>query len=186
MKFLALTLLLGMLPALAEPPATAGSVLVPYSGESIPGVDTSTLIGKVMTGYQGWFNTPGDGADLGWTHWARDGSKLFAPGNVTVDLWPDMSEASPSERFETGFKHADGSTAVVFSSHHRRYLSSAISNGCRTTGLMALSSSVSLTACLANEATIKTSSSHTLAREPTAMGELMRLCMTFPVCAKMR
>ncbi len=24
-----------------------------------------------MCGYQGWFNCDGDGADLGWTHWAH-------------------------------------------------------------------------------------------------------------------
>ena len=93
--------------------------LVPYRGESVKGVDTRTLQGKVMAGYQGWFNCPGDGAGLGWTHWARSGSKPFAPGNITVDLWPDMSEASASERFPTGFKHANGETAFVFSSHNR-------------------------------------------------------------------
>jgi hypothetical protein len=57
--------------------------LVPYSKTSVKGVDTTTLQGKVMAGYQGWFNTPTDGAKLGWTHWARAGSKPFAPGNVT-------------------------------------------------------------------------------------------------------
>ena len=49
----------------------------------------------------------------------RSGSKPFAPGNVTVDLWPDMSEATAAERFPTGFKHANGETAFVFSSHNR-------------------------------------------------------------------
>ncbi|QTN32023.1 xylosidase/arabinosidase [Akkermansiaceae bacterium] len=93
--------------------------LVPFRGENIRGVDTTTLRGKVMTGYQGWFNCPDDGAGLGWTHWARNTSKPFAPGNVTVDLWPDMSEATASERFPTGFKHADGETAYVFSSYNR-------------------------------------------------------------------
>jgi hypothetical protein len=93
--------------------------LVPYTGESLKGVDTKTLTGKIMVGYQGWFNTPDDGAGLGWTHWARDRAKPLAPGNVTVDLWPDMSEYAPSERYPTGFKHADGQPAVVFSSHNR-------------------------------------------------------------------
>ncbi|MGB6221370.1 glycoside hydrolase family 71/99-like protein [Haloferula sp.] len=93
--------------------------LKPYTGPSVNGVDRTTLEGKVMAGYQGWFNCPDDGAGLGWTHWARNGSKPFAPGNVTVDLWPDMSEATPGERFSTGFKHANGEPAVVFSSHNR-------------------------------------------------------------------
>ncbi|QDU06673.1 hypothetical protein [Gimesia aquarii] len=83
-------------------------------------VDCSTLTGKVMVGYQGWFNCADDGANLGWKHWARNRRKPFAPGNVTVDLWPDVSELDPDERFATGFKHADGSTAEVFSSANRK------------------------------------------------------------------
>jgi hypothetical protein len=93
--------------------------LSPYNGPSILGVDTSTLTGKVMAGYQGWFNCEGDGAGLGWTHWARNRSKQFGPGNINVDLWPDMSELSASERFTSGFKLADGRPAEVFSSFHR-------------------------------------------------------------------
>ncbi len=105
----------------AVPPIVEESFdpLVPYAGESRKGVDTQTLEGKIMAGYQGWFNTPEDGAGLGWTHWARSGSKPFGPGNVTVDLWPDMSEYTASERYVTAFKHANGEPAVVFSSHHR-------------------------------------------------------------------
>jgi len=68
------------------------NVLKPYDGPSVTGADRNTLTGKVMTGYQGWFNCEGDGANLGWTHWARDRRKTFGPGNVTVDLWPDVSE----------------------------------------------------------------------------------------------
>lgn len=104
----------------AEPPiAEHFQPLAPYTGVSKTAVDTKTLTGKIMTGYQGWFNTPQDGADLGWTHWAGNANKPFAPGNVTVDLWPDMSEYSASERYVTGFKHADGQPATVFSSHNR-------------------------------------------------------------------
>lgn len=83
-------------------------------------VDRTTLKGKVMVGYQGWFNCAGDGADLGWTHWAKNGRKPFAPGNVSVDLWPDVSELGPEERFKTGFKYSDGSSAEVFSSANRQ------------------------------------------------------------------
>ncbi len=83
-------------------------------------VDRSTLTGKVMVGYQGWFNCEGDGANLGWTHWARNRSKPFGPGNVTVDLWPDVSELDADERYATGFKHADGRVAEVFSSGNRK------------------------------------------------------------------
>ena len=83
-------------------------------------VDTSTLNGKVMVGYQGWFNCEGDGAKLGWRHWASDRKQPFGPGNVTVDLWPDVSELDSDERYATGFKHANGSTAEVFSNGNRK------------------------------------------------------------------
>jgi len=87
---------------------------------TIQEVDRSTLTGKVMVGYQGWFNCEGDGAELGWTHWSRNRRKSFGPGNVTVDLWPDVSELDEDERFLTGFKNADGSNADVFSSGNRK------------------------------------------------------------------
>ncbi len=111
-------LLSGILPQCLT--AAAPDPLKPYDGPSVRGVDTSTLTGKVMTGYQGWFNCEGDGAGLGWTHWARNRSKPFAPGNVTVDLWPDMSELTAGERHTTGFKLADGRPAEVFSSYNRQ------------------------------------------------------------------
>ena len=82
-------------------------------------VDRSTLVGKVMCGYQGWFTCEGDGAEIGWKHWAANRREPFAPGNVTVDLWPDVSEYDSSELYDTGFKHVDGSTARVFSSWNR-------------------------------------------------------------------
>lgn len=76
-----------------------------------------SLLGKVLCGYQGWFNCPGDGADRGWVHWSRRGSS-FGPGTATVDLWPDVSELGPTERFATGFTNAAGKPAEVFSSFH--------------------------------------------------------------------
>ncbi|MEX1115192.1 MAG: glycoside hydrolase family 71/99-like protein [Akkermansiaceae bacterium] len=80
-----------------------------------PRVDASTLTGKVMCGYQGWFNTPGDGMGLGWRHYhhPKDG---FEPGAAGIEFWPDMTEFAPHERFDTPFRHADGRVAQVFSS----------------------------------------------------------------------
>ncbi len=95
------------------------AVLTGYTGPTVVGVDTRTLNGKIMTGYQGWFNAEGDGAGLGWTHWARNRLEPFGPGNVTIDLWPDMTEYGPGERFTTQFRHADGRQAEVFSSYNR-------------------------------------------------------------------
>jgi hypothetical protein len=42
-----------------------------------------------------------------------------APGTVRVDLWPDLSEFGPDERFATDLVHADGRRADVFSSHRQ-------------------------------------------------------------------
>lgn len=77
-----------------------------------------TLTGKIMCGYQGWFNCPGDGTSRGWVHWGA-GNK-FEPGFCTVDWWPDMSEYDADEKFATGFKYADNSTAYVFSSYKQK------------------------------------------------------------------
>ncbi len=92
--------------------------LRPYAGPSVKGVDTSTLTGKVMCGYQGWFNAQGDGAERGFVHWTKRHGPLV-PGNAKIDLWPDVSELGADERFATGFHHADGSVAEVFSSFKR-------------------------------------------------------------------
>ena len=82
-------------------------------------VNTGTLTGKVMCGYQGWFNCEGDGADRGWVHWTK-GRGPLAPGNAKIDLWPDLSEFTPEERFATEFRHADGRPAEVFSSFKKQ------------------------------------------------------------------
>jgi hypothetical protein len=89
--------------------------LKPYNGISVKGVDKSTMTGKVLCGYQGWFTCPGDGSARGWFHW---GSDVFKPGNCNTDLWPDMTEYSDDECFPTSFKYPDGSPAYVFSSMH--------------------------------------------------------------------
>ena len=78
-------------------------------------VDSSTLTGKVMCGYQGWFACEGDGAERGWAHWTK-GRGPLSPANAKIDLWPDVTGFGADERFATGFKHADGRTAEVFSS----------------------------------------------------------------------
>lgn len=81
-------------------------------------VDTTTLRGKVMCGYQGWFNAESDGAGRGWFHWTKDGGPP-ASGKMKVDLWPDMSELGPDERFPTPLTNAAGRRMEVFSSYRR-------------------------------------------------------------------
>jgi hypothetical protein len=90
----------------------------PYDGPTAAGVDRSTLTGKVMCGYQGWFTTPGDGSGRGWRHYPGRGA--FKPGSCGIDLWPDVSELDNDEKYATPFRHADGRVAQVFSSHNRK------------------------------------------------------------------
>lgn len=73
----------------------------------------TSLEGLVMTGYQGWFNTPGDGKGLKWKHYEKNGK--FMPGQCSIDLWPDMTEYR--DRYDTEFRLPDGRVAQVFSSH---------------------------------------------------------------------
>ena len=88
----------------------------PYKGPVVHGVDTTTLTGKVMCGYQGWFGAAGDNTNGsgGWRHWCRYKGPP-SDTNITVDLWPDVSELDPDERFATDFM-LDGKQADVFSS----------------------------------------------------------------------
>ncbi len=83
-------------------------------------VDTTTIRGKVYCGYQGWFRCPGDGADLKWIHWSR-GQQPPSATTMTVDMWPDMSEYGPDERYPVpGFTYPDGAPATLFSSCNSR------------------------------------------------------------------
>jgi hypothetical protein len=78
--------------------------------------DFSSLEGKVFCGYQGWFRAPGDGSGMSWVHYGP-GAKM-GPGSCTFDLWPELSEFGPSERFVSPFRFEDQSPAELFSSVH--------------------------------------------------------------------
>ena len=75
---------------------------------------SNSVEGKVLAGYQGWFNTKKDGADLGWKHYNNKG--VFKQGSVNIDFWPDMTEYSKDHKYKTPFKHSDNKTAYLFSS----------------------------------------------------------------------
>jgi len=94
------------------------STMTPYTGPSVRGVDPSTMTGKVLCGYQGWFTTPDDGSGSRWIHYGGRGG--FEPGRCSIDLWPDVSELDDDEKAPTPFRHADGSVAYVFSSQNRK------------------------------------------------------------------
>lgn len=88
--------------------------MTPFQGRSVSGVNTKTLTGKIVAGYQGWFSTPDDGYQCDWRHYSRDGR--FRPGACSIDYWPHTADFPPSLRVATPFEKKDGSTAYVFSS----------------------------------------------------------------------
>ena len=79
-------------------------------------VDNSTLNGKLIFGFQGWFACPDDGSALGkWVHWFN------GKGEATVDLLPDVSELPAEERCDTGLVDRRNRPVEVFSD--QRYAS---------------------------------------------------------------
>ena len=69
----------------------------------------------VMVGYQGWFNTPEDGAGRRWAQYQNYKTRKFEPGECSIDLWPDVTDYK--QTYETPFLYEDGTHARVFSSN---------------------------------------------------------------------
>ncbi len=86
-------------------------------------VDASTMSGKILAGYQGWFRTPGDRP--GSTSWAHvfnsrggDTGKLL-PARLALDTWPDMSQYDKDEKTVVpGWNFPDGSPATMYSAQN--------------------------------------------------------------------
>ena len=94
------------------------SELGPYAGPTRSDVDATTLDGKVLCGYQGWFNTPCDSEPFGFSHWGRglEGGN----GSFVVDMWPDVAEYDPEDLCEVpGLKMPDGSPARLYSAFRK-------------------------------------------------------------------
>ncbi|KAH7884090.1 hypothetical protein F5I97DRAFT_1813288 [Phlebopus sp. FC_14] len=81
-----------------------------------------TIQDKFLVGYQGWFTCAGDGEPVGpghhgWLHWFD--APIPYGGHPNTDLWPDVSEYSPSELFPApGLQTKDGEQVFLFSSRH--------------------------------------------------------------------
>jgi len=82
-------------------------------------LDFSTLDGKVMFGYQGWFLHPDDGSVYArWRHW---GGSMSSPEELTVDMFPDVREYEADELYPTGgFSYEDGRPAKVYSAYTKK------------------------------------------------------------------
>jgi hypothetical protein len=79
-------------------------------------VDPSTLDGKVLIGYQGWFTCPDDGSGR-WTHWSRG---VPSAATLTVELFPDLRELDADERCAVPGMTVDGKPAYLFSSRNAK------------------------------------------------------------------
>ncbi len=79
------------------------------------GSSSGDIIGKVIVGYQGWFDAPGDGAPANsWVHWANGSQPR--PGNQNFEIYPDTKEYTTL--FNTGYANlGNGSPARLFSSY---------------------------------------------------------------------
>ena len=107
-------------------------VFVPEEGEKIiigtqyvvtsNNNNAQSIIGKVITGYQGWFYCYGDGSTIArWAHWSggryQSNDGYPAPGHLSFEIYPDISEYKETSLFQTGFANkADGTPAKLFSS----------------------------------------------------------------------
>lgn len=84
-----------------------------------PTVDPSTLTGKLLMGYQGWFACPDDGsAQNSWVHWF--GNNTATADNVNFDFWPDTSELDADELFSTSMTYSNGSPAKLYSAYKQK------------------------------------------------------------------
>jgi hypothetical protein len=87
---------------------------VNYQAQAQDTVDATTLNGKYMFGYQAWQRAQGDGCNSGWFHWIRSGSTPNGT-NMTVDVFPDLTEFTSSELYTTNMHYSNGSVVGLYS-----------------------------------------------------------------------
>ena len=104
------------------------NVILPLSSQTAffslnHGIDATTMNGKLLMGYQGWFACPNDGsAPNQWWHWFHNQTPTAA--NVNTDFLPDISGV----RLERTFQHGDDlfewqSGSVLFGRRAKNYAS---------------------------------------------------------------
>ncbi|KAL7895994.1 hypothetical protein HDV63DRAFT_411564 [Trichoderma sp. SZMC 28014] len=75
-------------------------------------IDASTIQGKWLFGYQGWFRKPGAGVN---NHWSADGNTP-GPNNIEIDFIPDVSQYPSSCLFNTQLTLPNGQPAQLYDS----------------------------------------------------------------------
>ena len=104
-------------PSIAAAPARATPSQPAATTPVAPRVDATTLTGKLMFGYQGWFGCPDDGSQLArWEHWFRAGQPAGEP-SLRVDMWPDLSELPDADRCPTPLALPEGRPAPLYSAY---------------------------------------------------------------------
>ncbi len=104
----------GLISALAPLRAQGAdpvSALPAASASPAATVDPSTLDGKVLFGYQGWFGCPGSWGG-NWSHWGNP------PSGVSVDMYPDLTDFAKSDLCAVPGYGPNGTTAYFFSARN--------------------------------------------------------------------
>lgn len=70
-----------------------------------------SLTNTVLFGYQGWFDTP---AGRGWVHWSPGVTP--APGEITFDLFPDVSDFSSDALYDTNLYDENNASMPLYAS----------------------------------------------------------------------
>lgn len=112
----------GTTPAPSVAPTPSASPVVGPDLSSLPKsdgsvIDNSTIKYKSLFGYQGWFGCPQDDTGPSWVHWF-DYNKDPVSNYLTVDLWPDTSELTPSELCPTQIIKPDGQPLNAYSGYN--------------------------------------------------------------------
>jgi len=85
-------------------------------------VDPSTIKGKVLFGYQGWFRCPGGGTSgTNWSHWTSSGAPTAT--SIVVDMYPDLREFADGEDCLIPGMTIGGGPAYLFSAGNRQTVS---------------------------------------------------------------
>ena len=88
-------------------------------------IDPTSIVGKIVCGYQGWFTCTSDGSPINqWTHWSpttppQAGILPNPNPNLTFEAYPDVSIYNPASLYQTNFARlGGGAPAQLFSDYH--------------------------------------------------------------------
>lgn len=111
-------------PDVEEPDVPDTPTPTPDEGEVLPLnveiVDNTTIIGKAMFGYQGWFSHPDDKNAPFKALWHWGAKAIQNPPKVTVEMYPDFREYCSDEKYRSGFKYSTGEMAPLYSAGNKR------------------------------------------------------------------